>query len=133
MIYFVQAHITKKIKIGFTTQWIDTRLGVMQSNSPDQLNFLGGLVGDKKEEKRIQKKFEYYLSHGEWFNECKELLNFIKDNCLKSKSCFDSINELILDGSVTLIEAQKLNDEDIKRMTSSRRQNIFENVLKNIC
>lgn len=132
MIYFVKAEKTKRIKIGYTTQWIDTRLSSMQSNSPDKLTFLGGLVGSKELEKNIQNSFRENLSHGEWYNESKDIYSFIKANCLKEKKNFDWICESISDNSISLEEAKLLDDIKIRELSQARIKYAFDNVFKGI-
>ncbi|MDO7086277.1 GIY-YIG nuclease family protein [Pseudocolwellia sp. AS88] len=132
MIYFVKAEITKRIKIGYTAQWIDTRLSSMQSNSPDKLTFLGGFVGNKELEINIQNSFRENLSHGEWYNESKDLYSYIEVNCLKDKFSFDWICDAISDNSISFEYAKLLDDIKIRELSQARIKYAFDNSFKNI-
>lgn len=126
MIYFVKAEITKRIKIGYTTQWFDILLSSMQSNSPEKLTFLGGLVGSRELEKDIRNSFRENLSHGEWYNESKEIYSFIKANCLKDNFSFDWICESILENCISFEDAQQLYDLKIKELSKMRIKHAFD-------
>ena len=76
MIYFIRGKLTKKIKIG-VSESAEKRLKDLQAASPDKLIPLGYAVGNSKEERILHQRFAEYNSHGEWFDECKEIHDFI--------------------------------------------------------
>lgn len=108
MIYFIQAEQAKKIKIGFTKKWIAKRMSSMRSESPDSLVFLSGIPGNQLEEKLLHKQFSHIHSHGEWFYECLELVEFINSLLLKNEQCFDILSERLEKGELSVEEANLL-------------------------
>jgi len=85
MIYFIQQGKDGPIKIGYTENAIEKRLGNLQNASPRQLVVLGTLQGDKIEEHLIHKKFHMCQIRGEWFHPHEFLLDFIEENCSEYK------------------------------------------------
>lgn len=81
MVYFIQGRITKNIKIGHTKRDdLSGRLQELQSASPDQLNLLLVIEGDKRFEWSLHRRFAKYRLHGEWFSPSSELLQAIADS-----------------------------------------------------
>jgi hypothetical protein len=80
-IYFIQGVKTKLIKIGYTSLKLGIRLSNMQAGSPDKLQILLILTGDRALEQQLHVKFAKYHKHGEWFRPGTELLKFIGENC----------------------------------------------------
>jgi hypothetical protein len=80
MIYFIQGIVTRKIKIGFSKN-PSTRLSRLQTGSPDELVIIGVAIGDMSIEKILHDKFSESHSHGEWFNDCEKIREFIRIYC----------------------------------------------------
>ena len=72
-VYFVQAEITRRIKIGFTAGAVEKRLASLQTGSGEILTLLSTVPGDKGLEARLHAKFAAYRTHNEWFKESSEL------------------------------------------------------------
>lgn len=100
MIYFIQGEITRRIKIGFTTRFIHSRMGVLQTGSPDKLLFLGAHPGDKLTEYALHEKFRDAYSHGEWFDVSEELIQYITQHCIHDMGVAHSVDLLVADGVV---------------------------------
>lgn len=67
MIYFAQALISLRVKIGHTEQNVTKRVSELQIGSPEPLDLLGFIEGDRTDEKRLHKRFAAHHVHGEWF------------------------------------------------------------------
>lgn len=80
LVYFLQGDTTKRIKIGFSFEPY-RRLGLLQCGSPDKLNMLGFMAAQRSVEHLLHQKFIRYKVHGEWFEEHKELTDYIFANC----------------------------------------------------
>jgi T5orf172 domain len=98
MIYFLQGEQTRRIKIGFTTRFIHTRMGALQIGSPDKLVFLGACPGDEKTEYELHNMFRKHHSHGEWFNESPELASYIEKYCIHDMDVSHSVDSLVSSG-----------------------------------
>ncbi len=98
MIYFLQGEITRRIKIGFTTRFIHSRIGALQIGSPDKLVFLGAHPGDERTECELHNKFHGTYSHGEWFNENHELTRYIQQYCIHDMDVAHSVDSLVTAG-----------------------------------
>jgi hypothetical protein len=78
------------VKIGYS-QNINKRIKSLKTASPFPLLLLGYMEGDKQREKEIQNMFIKYCSQLEWFNVCKEILDFVNLNTLTNTYCdFDN-------------------------------------------
>lgn len=81
LVYFLQADIGGPIKIGYTRkQKIYRRINELQTGNPYPLRFIG-VINDatKDTEKSLHKKFAHIRLCGEWFKDCSELIDYIKD------------------------------------------------------
>lgn len=76
-IYFIQESILKNIKIGFTSSHPKKRLHTLALANSQELHFLGFMLGDKPEEKRLHYKFKHLHVRNEWFEPGDDLLQFI--------------------------------------------------------
>ena len=76
-VYFIQGKKTKNIKIGFSTDPND-RLRQHQTGSGEKLLLLACVEGNQELETQIQKRFDSFRVHGEWFSPNDELIRFIK-------------------------------------------------------
>lgn len=132
MIYFIRAKVTKKIKIGFTTKSISERMYPMHSVSPDSLIFIGGMAGGQAEEKQLHHKFKCLHSHGEWFNESRELLCFINTKCLISEDAFDVLCEWVERDGLSLSEASKFTEDEIIKISSERFTKAINSIYTNV-
>jgi hypothetical protein len=66
VIYFVQGIITQRIKIGYARH-PKKRVASLQSESPDELKFLGQMHGEMEDEAALHEQFKRHRLHGEWF------------------------------------------------------------------
>lgn len=76
LIYFVQTYPGEPIKIGSSRDPIE-RIRSLQACCPHPLKVLNLTCGSMLEERDIHKKFAHQNTHGEWFEESPELLEFI--------------------------------------------------------
>jgi hypothetical protein len=76
-VYFIQGKKTKNIKIGFSTDPND-RLRQHQTGSGEKLLMIACVEGNQELETQIQKRFDSFRVHGEWFSPNDELIEFIK-------------------------------------------------------
>lgn len=74
-IYFVRSE-NRKIKIGITSN-LEQRLKTLSSMSPVKLELLAHCKGSTYTEQDIHRQFKQYHSHGEWFDEVPEIIEFI--------------------------------------------------------
>lgn len=132
MIYFIEGKITKRIKIGHTDGFIDERMQPMQSSSPDLLMFLGGMSGDRKIEYTLHEKFKEYRSHGEWFNEHRCILDFIKKNCIQNSNCLEIINGEVLEGNLLFEEALRMSEEEIIDIQRERISKVAKKLYRGV-
>lgn len=78
MIYFVQADIIGRIKIGTTAdENINKRLEKLRTACPVGLTVLLTLPGGRKKEARLHERFAADRLHGEWFNPSANLIRYI--------------------------------------------------------
>jgi hypothetical protein len=75
-VYFIQGEKTKNIKIGFSTDPND-RLRQHQTGSGEELLMLACVEGNQELETEIQRRFDSFRVHGEWFSPSDELIEFI--------------------------------------------------------
>lgn len=83
IIYFIQNHNTKFIKIG-TTNDFKKRLDKFKTYNPEPLIVLGTIPGSYKLEKLIHNLFIKYKFNREWFYNNPQLIEFINE--IKSKN-----------------------------------------------
>lgn len=86
------------IKIGYTSQPIETRMHQLNTGSVHNIYLLGWLYGDKDKEKEIHKRFlkNRVRRNGEWFVPTSELLDFINENNLEPNTYIDVINNKVV-------------------------------------
>jgi len=78
VIYFIQAAIIGRIKIGFTSNDdFQTRMDGLQTGSPVQLRILATCPGSELEEKELHARFADYRVRGEWFRPGRRLVRLI--------------------------------------------------------
>lgn len=82
MIYFIQSE-RGPVKIGYTLS-LSKRLANLRCSSPEQLNVIGTIQGDKAVEKLLHQKFNHLKIEREWFRPEKDLLSFIKEHASSS-------------------------------------------------
>lgn len=75
--YFIQGESTGHIKIGRTSNGIETRLRALQSCSAEQLRLVGIIEDDVEHE--LHSRFHKQRLHGEWFRVDRHLRTFM--NC----------------------------------------------------
>jgi len=116
MIYFVQGELTERIKIGFTARFIEQRVQVLQTGSPDKLVFLGGLPGDVNDENTMHDRFKKFRLHGEWFEPAPELVEFIRNETFRTTDAVYNAVALMKDQKTSVAKALKLNDSELSKM-----------------
>jgi hypothetical protein len=78
-VYFAQSLIGGPIKIG-TAQDPQQRLKELQACCPFPLVFLHVVEGGGRSlEQTLHRRFRHHRLHGEWFDACRELLEYIHD------------------------------------------------------
>lgn len=68
LVYFVRGVLTKKIKIGYTTQNAYHRMADLQVGSPDILKMIGVMNAPRYFESDLHRVLAPYRAHGEWFS-----------------------------------------------------------------
>lgn len=76
MVYFIQGHITKLIKIGWANS-PTARFDNLQCGSPDKLQILKEITTEKESERYLHTQFKELRVHGEWFYPGDRLLKLI--------------------------------------------------------
>ena len=69
-VYFIENTETGRIKVGFTTGSITTRLATLQTGSDCELRLLGSVVADPRAgttEVQLHRRFSRWRHRGEWF------------------------------------------------------------------
>lgn len=89
-IYFIQGDVTKRIKIGYTSNAVNMRLANLQTGCTEKLVLLLCIPGTLEEEKSLHEKFASHRLDGEWFECGKVVVDFIADNKCKHLSTSDS-------------------------------------------
>jgi hypothetical protein len=82
MIYFIQAEGVGRVKIGKAKAPVE-RLRDLRVGCPVSLTLVGIQDGDLLEEKNLHSKFSHIWSHGEWFFETTELIEYMRSNLKK--------------------------------------------------
>ena len=119
MIYFLQGEQTRRIKIGYTTRFIHSRMRALQIGSPDKLLFLGACPGNDKAEYELHNKFRKHHSHGEWFNESPELVSHIEKYCIHDMDVAHSVDSLASGGEEDYELLLTLDYEEINNLYMS--------------
>jgi len=78
MIYFIKAGNLNQIKIGYSKN-PKARFYAINLSSPINLQLIKTIQGEKDNEKNIHKKFSHIKVKGEWFQQTKELMDFIEN------------------------------------------------------
>jgi len=88
-VYFIKNINKQHIKIGESKNVL-SRLAALQRRTSDKLELLGIIrdISDKLE-RELHKKFELYNVKNEWFKDCKEIQQFINDNCIQNPNVAD--------------------------------------------
>ena len=78
-VYFIQCSITKRIKIGIAEN-VATRYYKLNAMSHTRLGIVLVIdFGGRELEQHLHRKYEKYRVKGEWFEESKEIVDFIED------------------------------------------------------
>jgi hypothetical protein len=77
LVYFVSAIGSNAIKIGFTED-IDSRLRELSTGSPFELLPIAAIFGPATEEYRAHMQLKRHRIRGEWFNDCREVWEYIE-------------------------------------------------------
>ena len=80
----------------------------------------------------MHKQFEVHHSHGEWYNECEEILKFIEHGCIRCSKCAEIIDDEIQQGNISWKVALQLSGDDILEIQRNRVSKVFEKALANI-
>ena len=78
-VYFLQGIDGGPIKIGHS---IHPQVRMKQFSTPMKLRLIGQLIGTMRDETEIKKRFAHIRLNKEWFTVNKEILDFIKYNCM---------------------------------------------------
>lgn len=76
-LYFIQAGDDGPIKIGIAVH-PKTRLKELQTGNPHKLRLLGVVAGGVKFEQQLHWELRAHRMHGEWFENCDEVLAVLK-------------------------------------------------------
>ena len=80
-VYFLQGEITKRVKIGYTTD-LEKRIKALQTSEP--LRLVGFMRNASPErEKEIHDRFSHLRAIGEWFEGSPEIANYLEDEIRK--------------------------------------------------
>jgi hypothetical protein len=77
MIYFIQHGDSGPIKIGFTKDDPNRRLGILQVGNPEKLMCIKVIEGNIRDEHDLHHKFRQHFIRGEWFQPAEELVSFV--------------------------------------------------------
>ena len=77
-VYFIQGEDTKRIKIGFTTNSVDSRVSALQTGSGEKHKVLKTVPGTKADETAYHEKFREFRLHGEWFQPSYPIMQTIR-------------------------------------------------------
>lgn len=77
-VYFIVSMDLQRVKIGTTTNLVG-RMQSLTRENPYPLLLVGEIDGGHYVEAVLQKRFELYAAHGEWFHTCPELEELIRD------------------------------------------------------
>ena len=78
MIYFIQADIIGRIKIGYTSQAkAEQRISNIQTGCPVPIKILATIPGSRAKEEMLHNRFAFDRVIGEWFNPSQALIRFI--------------------------------------------------------
>lgn len=78
LVYFIRQGSDGPIKIGHTKyKKAIGRLSELQTGNPYTLEIIHEIHGDKDLEKEIHNLFSEHRMRGEWFENCKEIMDFI--------------------------------------------------------
>ena len=94
MVYFVQGHTTRLIKIGWSKS-PSMRFDNLQCGSPDKLVILKEIETSEEAERYLHLQFKDLRQHGEWFYLGERLLKFIAAIASSSNDCV--IAEMLAD------------------------------------
>ena len=96
-IYFIRCTETKRIKIGVANYPL-RRFHDHQTSCPTVLEFAGLQRGHRQLERELHKRFGKYRvrRNGEWFSECKEILDYIKANAPVDDDVHWQINNTLI-------------------------------------
>jgi hypothetical protein len=76
-VYFAQAESGGPIKIG-SSHRLRERNQHLKSHSPIPIKIIAAVRGSRRHERGLHEYFADHRSHGEWFNPCPELVEFIE-------------------------------------------------------
>jgi Meiotically up-regulated gene 113 len=85
-IYFVQAVISGKVKIGFSKKPL-FRIAQLRTSSSEELTILGFVFGSRQDEKIIHRHFAKDRLIREWFNPSDSLLRFVQEHDVFKRIC----------------------------------------------
>ena len=78
MIYFVQRGQAGPIKIGYTSKDdVRDRIAHLQTASPEPLNLLGFIEGEREKEQALHRLFSAHRLHGEWFDATPKIFIYL--------------------------------------------------------
>lgn len=77
-VYFIFNPARNAVKIGYTRS-VDRRFRNLQTASPDKLELLGYIKGNRSAEAEFHERFAIHKSNGEWFEYVDEVKSAIAD------------------------------------------------------
>lgn len=116
MIYFIKSE-SGHVKIGYTSNGIESRLASLQSGCPFELTLLKTCDGSMYQEKALHRKFRKYHDRLEWFFLTEEIEEFIKNPVLVKDKPEEPIKYLKkravrhLEAMIFIEDMQKLIDK----------------------
>ena len=81
IVYFILDTYSNAVKIGYSTlNNLKKRITQLQIGSPNELQILGIVYGDRKTESQIHEQFSSYHLRGEWFSYNEEIEKYIDNS-----------------------------------------------------
>lgn len=88
VVYFVEAKLSGKIKIGVTSG-LGKRLRNLINGSPIKLRLIGTIPGTYRDEQDLHLRFAKYRKHGEWFSASTKLKTEISQILMRGSAIDD--------------------------------------------
>jgi len=128
LIYFIQGLKTENIKIGRTRQMLEERMATLQCGSPDELVFIGGILGNQTIETELHHKFSKFRLHGEWFSPSEDLLKYINANTLCAIDAIYYIDEYIFKTEMSFLDALEIGDLELLARRKQKWSGIMQKI-----
>ena len=76
-VYFIESETSGLVKIGKSVNPA-SRFSAIRTMSPDKLVLIGAIPESEHSESELHTKFAHLRKHGEWFEDCAELREFLE-------------------------------------------------------